>query len=164
MRSRTLVLVALGLLVVQVGCVRPEGTAMPSAVPATPVVGQGECDARATRIEPNALSRREMRSTSSPYPANCLYYCLWVPEGGETLDIAISDLAADLDLFVGFGEFSSVVGVEPTQSVSYTWKSNGYGTQDEAVRIPAPQTGMYYIEVCSYEGEATPFNLSTRLR
>jgi hypothetical protein len=164
MRQPALLVVGLILIATQAGCVRPQATAIPTPLPGTLAPGEGECDQRSTRIELNTLSHQEMQATSSPYPANCLYYCLWVPEGGDSLEIGIVDFVADLDLFVGFGDFSSVVGIDPTPGASYDWKSNQYGTRDEAVTIPAPEIGVYYIEVCSYEGDATPFDLSTRLR
>ena len=163
MRLGMLLVLGLGLLATQVGCVRPQGTPVPTAVPGTLTPGEAECDQSSTRIEVNTLSHLEMRATSSPYPANCLYYCLWVPETGGSLEIAIADFVADLDLFVGFGDLTSLAGIDPTPGVSYDWKSNQYGTRDEAVTIPAPEAGVYYIEVCSYEGDPTPFDLSTRL-
>lgn len=145
----------------------PIATPVPPAattVPPTPIpfVG-GACDDRATPIEPNTPYSEHMHSTTQSYPANCLYYCLWIPDGLGSLMIRISDFSVDLDLYVGYGEFDTIFGSEIVHGETYTWKSNEFGTGDEEVNISNPEGGVYYIEVCSYEGEASSFQLETEL-
>ena len=148
--------------------VQPPPTQVPPTVPPPeptmpPFVG-GECDSRSTRIDANVSYDENMHSTTQSYPANCLYYCLWIPEAMSNLTIGISDFDVDLDLYVGYGSMEAVSGSEVEQGETYTWKSNDYGTGDEQVSIRNPEGGVYYIEVCSYEGSASPFKLETGLR
>ena len=135
----------------------------PTATAVAPGAG-GECDARSTRILVDTSYSLRMEATSDPYPANCSYYCMWLPDGGEALEITLSDAVADLDLFVGFGSMDALAGVDVVEGETYTWKSNEPVTGDEAVQIPSPAAGVYYLEVCSYEGEATDFRLASSLR
>ena len=101
-------------------------------------------------------------STTEPYPANCTYYCLWMPGGASSLDIGISGFEVDLDLYVGYGDISLVLGAEPGDS---GWLSNSYGTGDELVSIPNPGSdGAYYIEVCSYDGQGSNFQIQATTR
>ncbi len=112
----------------------------------------------------NVSYEQQMHATDQGYPANCLYYCLWIPDNQSNLSISIADFNTDLDLYIGQGEFESVVGADVVYNETYMWKSNEFGTVDEFVSINNPVGGVYYIEVCSYEGEASPFVLSTELR
>ncbi len=124
----------------------------------------GPCDSRAMPIDFNVSYEQQMHATDQGYPANCLYYCLWIPDNQSNLSISIADFNTDLDLYIGQGEFESVVGADVVYNETYMWKSNEFGTVDEFVSINNPVGGVYYIEVCSYEGEASPFVLSTELR
>lgn len=117
----------------------------------------GACDPLSTPIQVGTNYSGSIAATTEDYPANCAYYCVWVPSGTSTLDIGISNFDVDLDLYMGFGELSSVRGADPEDAV---WFSNEFGTDDESVSIASPSPdGAYYIEVCSYEGEASTFNL-----
>ncbi len=122
------------------------------------------CDARATPVDINRSYDLQMHSTDEGYPANCLYYCLQSPEVATSIQIDVRDFNADLDLFVGFGEYESVVGEMPVEGESFNWKSNQAGMEDEQVLVTEAQPGLYYIEVCSYRGAATPFELSIDVR
>jgi hypothetical protein len=126
--------------------------------PTEPIVT--ECDSPATPIQANTTLNLNMHSTSQSYPANCLYYCFAIADAGR-LDIGIYNFSVDLDLYVGYGSIEAVDGVVPEWGESYDWMSNDFGTGDEEVTIPNPEAGTYYIEVCSYEGEASPFRLVT---
>lgn len=135
-------------------------TSEPASIP---MVSPGECDAPAEPIDVNASHNLQMHSTTESYPANCLYYCFRIPDG-ENLNVGIYDFNVDLDLYLGFGDIEAVDGVQPVWGESYDWMSNEYGTEDEIVTIPDPQAGVYYAEVCSYEGEASPFELRVDFR
>ncbi|HJX59526.1 MAG TPA: hypothetical protein VJ481_03150 [Patescibacteria group bacterium] len=39
------------------------------------------------------------------------------------------------------------------------WESNAYGNGDEYISLSSPQGGPYYMQICSYEGLASPFTL-----
>jgi hypothetical protein len=147
--------------------VAPPATEVPPTArpePTTPPFVGGECDSRSTRVDVNVSYDENMHSTTQSYPANCLYYCLWIPEAMSNLTIGVYDFDVDLDLYVGYGSMDAVSGSEVEQGETYTWKSNDYGTDDEQVSIRNPEGGVYYIEVCSYEGSASPFRLETALR
>jgi hypothetical protein len=88
------------------------------------------------------------------YPDSCRYYCLWVPEDGNSLEIGISSFDIDLDMYVDTD--LSVLTFEDHGE----WESNAYGDGDESVSIDNP-SGRYYIQVCSYEGLASSFTLSS---
>jgi hypothetical protein len=135
---------------------QPPPDAPPPAVPTG-------CDAPAEPVALNTVHSLQMHSTTAGYPANCLYYCVEIP-GGSDLDISISGFNIDLDLYVGFGSIASVQGEEPVWGESYDWLSNEFGTVDEHVSVPSPRAGVYYIEVCSYEGEASSFRLEASTR
>jgi hypothetical protein len=134
-----------------------------TATAVAPIVG-GECDARSTRILADTVYSLRMEATADPYPYNCLYYCMWLPDAGEALAVSLSDASADLDLFIGYGSMEAVAGVDVVEGQTYTWKSNTPGTGNEALQIPSPAAGVYYLEVCSYEGDATDFRLASSLR
>lgn len=122
-----------------------------------------ECDPRAEPIEVNTSIPLNMHQTSGGYPANCQYWCACVPGGGSSLDIGITDFNVDLDIYVAWNDFEGITGQSLIYGDTYTWMSNAYGTGDEWVSIGDPQEGPYYIEVCSYEGDASPYNLLTEL-
>ena len=140
-----------------------EPTVTPLPPPPTEPFVPGACDSRSTPIDANTVYNLNMHSTTASYPANCLYYCLWIPDGGNLL-IGIYDFNVDLDVYVGYGSMEAVDGVRPVWGDTYDWMSNSYGTGDEEVNIPGPRTGAYYIEVCSYGGTASPFRLETSFR
>jgi len=114
---------------------------------ATPFVG-GECDSGSIRIEMNSSTQQNV--DAGDYPASCRYYCLWVPENGDKLDIGISNFDIDLDMYVDTD--LSVLTFEDHGE----WESNAYGDGDESVSINNAE-GRYYIQVCSYEGLASTF-------
>ena len=149
--------------------VEPASTSVPPPPPPTnePAQPPGQlpsnCDSPATPIATNTMHSLQMHSTTQGYPANCLYYCFQIP-GGNNLDIEMSNFNTDLDIYVGFDSIEAVDGVVPEWGQSYDWMSNAFGTTDEEVSIPSPQAGVYYIEVCSYEGESTPFSLEINFR
>ncbi len=158
------VVVAALLLGLQLACSASAaaGTTTPTAE--VVVVGPSGCDARATEIEPGRTYEQQIEATNRPYPANCQYYCLMLAEPRSQLEITLSDFQTDLDLFVAYGEFEAVIGEVPREEAGKAWKSNQYGLRDEQVTIADPLAGPYYIEVCSFERDASYYNLSSRLR
>jgi hypothetical protein len=120
------------------------------------------CDPPAVGIAVGAPVQSQLQATSRPYPANATYYCFAAPAGAQSLTISLTGLAADLDLYVGHGSITTVQGVDLSRGDTYQWKSNDFGSGDEHVTINQPQPGIYYIEIASYEGQASPFTLSVR--
>ena len=112
----------------------------------------GECDSGSIRIEMNTSAQQGVEAGN--YPDSCRYYCLWVPEDGDSLEISISSFDIDLDMYVDTD--LSVLTFEDHGQ----WESNAYGDGDESVTIDNP-SGRYYIQVCSYEGLASSFTLSS---
>jgi hypothetical protein len=123
------------------------------------VTGGGTCDPRSAAIQPNVSVAGHIDATDQGYPDNCTYYCLWLPGGESGLDVTLSDFSVDLDLYMVYGEYDEILNSDPE---SATWSSNEFGTADEVVSVPNPGTdAAYYIEVCSYEGSASDFTLTT---
>lgn len=163
LRSRGWIMVLL-LAAGSLACGR---TGEAGTTPAAATEGSGVatgCDERAHLIQANRLYREEMPPATGPYPSNCLYYCVMVREPAGDLTIDVRDASADLDLFVGLGSIEAVSGEALVEGQTYTWKSNEPGNDDESVEVSAPEAGTYYLEVCSYDGESTPFELEVRLR
>lgn len=102
---------------------------------------------------------REHIDAATEYPDNCVYFCMDVPSGQDNLTLRIWGYDTDLDIYVGRGGLNSVQGDDAGQ-----WYSNAGGTADEEVVIDSPSSGTYYIEVCSYMGEASDFQLEAELR
>ena len=96
----------------------------------------------------------------SGYPGNCQRWCTRVPEGGSTLGIDLTGFVVDLDLYVA-NTFEGITGEEIIYGETYTWMSRMGGTADEGVAIDGPAGGTYYIEVCSFNGDPSPYTLST---
>lgn len=133
-----------------VGIPDPTGqTIIPPTATAIPFVA-GECEGDAIPIDMNTTLQFEVQSGN--YPDTCEFYCLWVPENGNQLEIGISNFDVDLDLYVDTN--ISVLAFEDHGA----WESNAYGDGDESVWI-SPAGGRYYIQVCSYEGLYSPFTL-----
>ncbi|MEW6568288.1 MAG: PPC domain-containing protein [Chloroflexota bacterium] len=156
--------VAATLFALQLACTASVAGTTPSPTSEVVVVEPGGCDTRATLIEADRTYQQQIEATSRPYPANCQYFCLSVPEAGKRLEIGIADFTTDLDLFVGYGEFEAVIGEVPSEDPGRTWKSNQYGLEDEQVTIADAAAGQYYIEVCSFERDASFYELTSRLR
>jgi hypothetical protein len=139
----------------------------------TPVGGAGEqqaalatapasCDSPATPIAFGATVTNQMPAASS-YPDNARYFCFQVPEGVSSARVSLSGMTADLDLYVGSNSIASVQGVQLEQGQTYEWMSNVQGTAEDAITIDAPRTGViYYAEIVSYQGEASPYTFSVR--
>lgn len=148
----------------QLACKATGASGQPTATADLIVVQPSGCDARAIQIEPGRTYQQKIEATNRPYPANCQYYCLMLADPRSELEITLSDFRTDLDLFVAFGEFEGVIGEVPRDEEGKAWKSNQYGLGDEQVTIRHPLAGPYYIEVCSFERDASYYNLSSRLR
>lgn len=124
--------------------------------------GGGTCDPRSAAIQPDVSVAGHIDATDQGYPDNCTYYCLWLPGGESGLDVTLSDFSVDLDLYMVYGEYDEILNSDPE---SATWASNEFGTTDEMVSVSSPGTASaYYIEICSYEGSASDFTLTTATR
>jgi hypothetical protein len=145
-------------------CALPGGAANTPGGPTAEGAASGSCEEGARLVQANRLYREELPASTGPYPSNCIYYCIWVREPAGDLTIDIRDASADLDLFVGLGSIEAVSGEQLVEGETFMWKSNQPGNVDERVEISPAEAGMYYLEVCSYEGESTPFELEARLR
>jgi hypothetical protein len=115
----------------------------------------GECDPGTIRLQMNTPTSGQI--TGGDYPDNCTVYCLWVPDGGSSLEIGISGFDTDLDMYVDTN--LSVLEYEDFGQ----WNSNEYDTVDESVTISNPG-GRYYVQVCSYEGVASGFTIDSDYR
>ena len=84
-------------------------------------------------------------------------YCIYVPSGTSSLSVTLSNMQADLDLYMGYGSYSSVEGD------NYDWASDKSGTAVESITISSPQAGNYYIQVQAYgpDGATSSFRLDT---
>jgi hypothetical protein len=133
-----------------------------STLASTTAAAPENCDAPADGLALGGAVSSQVQATNQPYPANAVYYCVASPEGAQSLTIEMSGLTADLDLYVGFGSITTIQGEQVSQGETFTWKSNAFGTVNETVTIPNPQAGLYYIEIASYEGQASPYTLSAR--
>ncbi len=162
-RTGSLMAAAWLVLGMQLACTASQVGLTPTPTSEVIVVGTAGCDVRATPIEPGRTYQQHLEATNRPYPANCQYYCLSLTEPKARLEIAVSDFSTDLDLFVAFGDFETVIGEVPREEPG-AWKSNQYGLGDEQVTIRDPAAGQYYIEVCSFERDASYYKLSSRLR
>ena len=119
-------------------------------------VAPASCDSPAVALGPDQVNTLHIDETAEDYPANCNYYCTEVQSGASSLTVDVRNFTEDLDLFVGLGSITSVLGVDPEDN---PWKSNEYGTDPESVKISAPDAGIYYIEICSFDGTATDYDV-----
>jgi hypothetical protein len=157
--DRRFLIAGFALVMVSLACTC--NTLIPGAQ-TTSNVPQGTCDPQSTSINVDTLYTGRIEATDQPYPANCAYYCLWVPSGTGRVDVDLTNFSVDLDMYVGTDDISSVLGAEPDDA---QWRSNDFGTDDESIRIrrPSPNT-PHYIEICSYEGAASDFELQATSR
>ena len=119
------------------------------------------CDAPAVPLALGASVSGDIPAASG-YPANARYYCVNVGQGVQSVSIDLTGMSVDLDLYVGSGNLQSVQGVDISAGENYEWKSNEFGTGDEHVVIQNPPAGVYYVEIVSFEGQASPYTIATR--
>ncbi len=131
----------------------PTPAAETTPTPAAETTG-GDCEAGTPSIQVGTDYSGNIAGGN--FPDNCTEVCIWSPDA-SSLTIGVSGPDLDLDLFV-----DPVLDVLTSTSSSGTaeWESNAYGTGPEEVTIYDPQ-GRYYAQVCSYDGSATGFVLST---
>lgn len=120
------------------------------------------CDAPAVQVAIGSTTNADIPATRQAYPANARYYCVNVPAGVSRVTMTLSGMTTDLDLYVGSGTIQSVQGVNVEQGETYEWKSNAFGTADERVVIANPEPGVYYAEIVSYQGEASPYQFTVQ--
>jgi hypothetical protein len=118
--------------------------------PVTTDIASDAVDPRAQLIE-LGQTYTEHISGGTAYPDNSKLYALVAPSGSR-LQIGISGFDVDLDIYVDTD--LSLLDYDDHG----TWQSNAYGTVDEEVSIGNP-SGVYYIQVCSYEAVESDFTL-----
>lgn len=119
------------------------------------------CEAPAAAIAMGGTMNGDIPAVQS-YPENARYYCFQTPQGATSVTVTVSGMSADLDLFMGSNTISSVQGQALQQGQTYEWMSRNEGTADDSVTITNPTPGIYYIEIVSYQGEASPYTISVR--
>jgi len=119
------------------------------------------CDSPAAPLAIGASATGDIQA-GQQYPNNARYFCVNVPAGTSSLTLEVSNMSADLDLYVGSGSIGSVQGVNLEEGDTYQWKSNEFGTGAERVQITNPAAGIYYAEIVSYQGEASSFTIAAQ--
>ena len=90
---------------------------------------------------------------------NSAYFCVEIPDDVSFLTVTLSDMTADLDVFVTY----------PTLGDGASdWVSINFGTDDEVLIIDSGVAdylapGSYYIEVASGEGELGSFTVTATI-
>ena len=105
-----------------------------------------ECEEPAAEIAIGAPVESEVPGVDQP-PPNRIYFCVQIPEGTTSISVEVSNMTADLNLFMGHPDLATVQG----GGVSF-WFSQERGTDDKTiVATPGPSgfmlPGRYYIEV-----------------
>jgi hypothetical protein len=116
----------------------------------------GSCDEPADDLAIGVAYEGEIEATPDPYPANAHYFCVEVPDGASSLVFELSNLEADLDIYVGFGSIESVQGLD---AGSWEWAGQEFGTTPEYVEIANPESGIYYIEIFDYDQAGSTYTL-----
>jgi hypothetical protein len=99
-------------------------------------------------------------TTSSEVEDRTRTRCFWVevPDGFTSLTFELTGLAADLNLYIGYGFLVTV-----QYNMGEFWQSVEDGTADEAVAIRNPEMGPYFVKVgIAGLPEPSPFLLSVR--
>lgn len=90
-------------------------------------------------MTPGALARGQIVSGITDSTNNrWLYYTILVPAGARDLSISTSLGSGDVDLFARAAEF-------PTWSAGWDVSSARLGTNNEAITVPNPLPGVWYI-------------------
>lgn len=157
MRAFVLPLIALALA----ACTPPAQTGEAPAGGGAQVAAAApaSCDSPAQPIAIGATVDAQITAAQS-YPANARYFCFQAPEGARSVTLTLSGMTTDLDLYVGSNSIQSVQGVDISAGQNYEWKSNALGNVDERVVIDNPRAGVYYAEIVSFQGEASPYRIS----
>lgn len=119
------------------------------------------CEAPAAAVAMGGTMNGNITAAQS-YPENARYYCFQVAQGAGSVTVTLSGLQADLDLFIGSNGIASVQGQALEQGQTYEWMSRNEGTADDSVTINSPAAGVYYVEIVSYQGEASNYTLAVR--
>jgi len=76
------------------------------------------------------------------------YFCVQVPDGGESFIIELSGLESNLDVFVRY-------------AIPGEWMDRSRGGTERSVFIDNPESGAYYIDIAgALPGAGSPFTLS----
>ncbi len=120
------------------------------------------CDSRSTPLDLNTTQNLNLQVTGDgSFPGNCAHFCLAVPEGSTELQIGISNFAADLDLYVASQSLEKLMD-QSTDASEYT--SNVTGMDPENLAISNPAGGIWYAQVCSYDGKSGDFTITTSVK
>ena len=157
MRTIILPLIALALA----ACGETGAPAVGGASQQMAAAAPSSCDAPAQPIAIGATVSNQIEAAQS-YPENARYFCFQAPEGVRSITVTLSGMTTDLDLYVGSNNIQSVQGVDISAGQNYEWKSNALGTVDERIVIDAPRAGVYYAEIVSFQGEASPYQISVQ--
>ena len=117
-------------------------------VATTTIVVGGTCDSRAISMSFPGTVNDQVTSVTQ-----FKVYCMYVPAGRSSLTVTLSNLQADLDLYMGYGSYSSVEGD------NYDWSSDNSGTATDSITISSPQAGNYYIQVYNGPDTSSTFRL-----
>lgn len=159
--KKSLMLAAVAALALA-ACTPPANTGSEqNVVQAAAGVANVTCESPATAIAIGATVNADITAADA-YPANARYYCFEAPAGSGAINISVSGMTSDLDLFVGSNGIASVQGVQLEQGQTYEWMSNLQGTATDSVQINAPRAGIYYVEIVSFTGAASPYTLTVR--
>lgn len=120
-------------------------------MPATP------CEGEPTRIEIGEPVQDEL-TMGDGWP-NSAYFCVEIGDDVSFLTVTVSDMTADLDVFVAYPTFQAL------RDGSSDWTSINFGTEDEVLIIDSGVAdflapGSYYIEVASGEGDLGSFTVT----
>ncbi len=115
------------------------------------------CEGDPTKLEIGVPVQGEL-TMGADWPDSA-YFCVEIPDDVVLMTVTLSDLSADLDLYVAYPSLQALLdGLSD-------WFSNEFDLDDEAVFIDtgvadylAP--GSYYIEVASGDGELGSFTLT----
>lgn len=120
----------------------------------------GECGPPAAEITLGTPVSGETVNDDQP-PASREYFCVMVPDGLTTLTFELSDMTADLNLYIGYPDLETV------QEGGFDfWFTQERGTENKVVVVDRGSSrlikpGAYYIEVSAEDFSASsPFTLT----
>jgi len=154
-------LFAASLIALALGACTPPAGDGGQQLAQAPAGAPASCETPAVPIALGA-SVSDQITAAAGYPENARYFCFQAPEGGASVTVTLSGMSTDLDLYVGSNTLASVQGVDISAGQNYEWKSNAFGTDAERIVIEAPRAGVYYAEIVSFQGEASPYTFSVQ--
>ena len=123
----------------------------------------GSCEAPATEIALGEAVSSEIVGKEQPPPER-KYFCVLVPDGTSSLTFELTEATADLNLYVGHPDLTTV-----QQGGLWFWSSSERGSGEkvvviEPVRADYVNPGPYYIDVSAEDfRSSSPFTLRVRI-